>query len=102
MAAFLPQCFLMGKLRKGLEGRSFCPLFLPCFCHQEKALQQFYSELWWRAIMLAVQRSTMHAKVEESHIKIVTNFTAVFAIISMKCRTTVYALNLLNKHDCIT
>lgn len=44
---------------------------------------------------------TTHAKVEESCINILTNFTVVFATISTKCRTTVYALNLFNKQDCI-
>lgn len=94
-----PQCFLMGNLRKGLEGRSFCLLFLVS-ATQRRFCRSFTLSSGGEQSCL-VYSSTMHTQVEESHIKMVTNFIAVFAIISMKCRTTVYALNLFNKQDCI-
>lgn len=77
---------LLGKLRKGVEDRSSCHLVLPCFCHQEKALQQLYSELWCRVQSRWLRSSAVLAQVgvkkrsEESCVKIVTNFAAVLAI----------------------
>lgn len=104
---FSPLCFMLGKLGEALEDRRSCLLVLPCFCHQEKALQQFYSELWCRVQSCLLCSSTVLTEVgnkkcsEESCVKIVTNFAAVLAITSGKYRTIPYAFNLFNKQYCI-
>lgn len=99
MVASLPYCFLIGKLRKDLEDKRVCLLLFLVSATKRKLCSFTLSFAGEQSSLL--YSSTMNAKVEESHIRLVTNFTVLFATISMKCRTTVHTLNLLNKRDCI-
>lgn len=56
---FPPLVFPNGQVEERFRRQEGLSPPLPCFCHQEKALQ-FYSELCWRAIILAVQLHHEH------------------------------------------